>query len=141
MIPGIGNPGEMRSLGVVNERAYGRGIIFDINGPCDNIIVKGTPCGSDKFGLDGGPPAHPGGRDMMGFPPLSGTFKGQRFQLPDAQGRQTLARAEATHISVVLHKDCLTHGHIPGHGPGIGLPPPAQGLPDDFVEILRGPLP
>ena len=156
-IRGIGNPGVMRSLSTmtaagqggapgvvdgVNVRAYGRGIIHDIDGPCDNNIVVGTPCGSDKFGLDGGPPAHPAPRDMLGFPPLSGTNKGQRFQLTDAQGRQTLARAEATHISVVLHKDCLTHGHIPGNGPGMPMPPPfTSGLPADFVEILRGPLP
>ncbi|MBQ26996.1 MAG: hypothetical protein CMH81_02460 [Nitrospiraceae bacterium] len=137
-IPGIGVIGEMNTFGEVDERAYGRGLIFDINGPCDNNPLARTPCGPGGFGKEGGPPAHPAGRDMMGFPPKPGSAKGQRFQVPDEKGRQTLARAEATHISVVLHNDCLTHGHIPGHGPGIGLPPPAQGLPDDFVEILRG---
>lgn len=140
-IPGIGVIGEPNTFGEVDENAFGRGIIFDINGPCDNNPLAMTPCGPGGFGKDGGPPAHPAGRDMMGFPPKPGSAKGQRFQVPDEKGRQTLARAEATHISVIMHKDCLTHGHIPGHGKGIGLPPPAQGLPDDFVEILRGAMP
>ncbi len=130
---GIGNPGEMRSLGVVNPLAFGRGVIHDIDGPCDNsAVIPGTPCGSTKFGLEGGPPGHPASSDGG---------KGQRFTVIDAKGRATLARGVATTISVVLHHDCLTHGFIPGNGPGMPQPPPSQGLPADFVEILSGPVP
>ncbi len=132
-IPGIGNPGEMRSLGVVNQLAFGRGVIHDIDGPCDNsAVIPGTPCGSTKFGLEGGPPGHPASSDGG---------KGQRFQDFDSKGVPLVARGVATAISVVLHKDCLTHGFIPGNGPGMPQPPPSRGLPADFVEILTGPLP
>ena len=138
-VPGIGTPGVMGSLGSVNPRAFGRGVIHDIDGPCDNNVVPGTPCGSSEFGMPGGPPGHPASTDSVGLP--MGTVKGQRFQLVDALGRAQVARGVATAMSVVLHKDCLTHGFIPGNGPGMPQPPPSQGRPADFVEILTGPLP
>ena len=143
-VPGIGTPGVMHSLGAVNQRAFGRGVIHDIDGPCDNNVVPGTPCGRSDFGMEGGPPGHPASTDSVGLPP--GTIKGQRFQIFDSEGRAMIARGVARGISVILHKDCLTHGYIPGNGPGMPQPPPSQGpegnpFPSDFVEILHGPLP
>jgi hypothetical protein len=139
-IPGIGNPGEMRSLGEVNPLSFGRGVIHDIDGPCDNsVAIPGTPCGRTDFGTgaEGAPPAHPASMDFV----TNGKPKGQRFQDFDDKGRALIARGVATAVSVVLHKDCLTHGFIPGNGPGMPQPPPSRGLPADFVEILSGPLP
>lgn len=106
---------------------FGPGIIHDFDGPCDNqILTPGPPCGRDDFTIDS---PHPLGTD-------GGV--GLRHIKATPEGRQTLARGAATAISVVLHHDCVTHGHIPGN------PEFTNGdrtFPAEFVEILRGFLP
>jgi hypothetical protein len=135
-VGGIGQIGVANSVKAAFPLSFGRGVIHDIDGPCDNnIFLAGKPpCPTDGFG--GGtpgstpagpkPPTHPAGSDTVGKPlfdtngnmvaELPGNARfGLRFQVPDALGRQTLARGRAVGIGVAVHHDCLTHGHVPGN--------------------------
>ena len=135
-VGGIGQLGVANTVKLPDPRSFGRGVIHDIDGPCDNLIhtAGAPPCPIDGFGggtpgigSDGPkPPTHPAGSDTVGKPlfdvdgnqvselPANARF-GMRFQKPDALGRQTMARGRAVAIGVAVHHDCLTHGHVPGN--------------------------
>ena len=129
LVAGIGALGVANSVkDTVETRSFGRGVIHDIDGPCDNNVHRAgaAPCPTDQFGLPGGPPTHPAGSDSVGLElrdggvPQKGVLpknarRGHRFQKVDTLGRQVLARGRAVGVGIAIHHDCLTHGLIPGN--------------------------